>query len=73
MPPRRCEQMYMVCHQHERVHIDVQSIRMALQRGKIAQTIVVAEEAGAAIIASLHDVLRDMRQINPAAAWHGDV
>ena len=62
--------MDVVTHQHISVHINAQPSRVAREKIKVCEAIVVRKEARTAIVSPLHDVLRNPGQVEASATRH---
>ena len=69
----RQQQMHVVDHQHPRMQVAVLSQAQLTQLLQVALVVARVEEAGLAVIATLHDVLCNAGQVDTGLTWHGDI
>ena len=67
---RRRQQVHVVVHQHVGVQAAAGGVQCFAQQLAIARAVFVVQEAGQAIVAALHDVLRDAGQVEAWEAGH---
>ena len=67
--PQR-QQVDMVSHQHERVELAVVLHQRFAKVGQLGAVIISVEKQRLTIIAALHDVLRNIRQVEARKASH---
>ena len=60
----RGQQVHMVVHQHVGVKLAVGGEQCFVQELPVASAVDIVEEAGQAVVAALHDVLRDAGQVD---------
>ena len=56
---RSYQQMHMVVHQHIGVQFAASGEQRVVEQVQVSMTICLIEKAGQAIVAALHDMLRD--------------
>ena len=66
----RGQQVHVVVHQHVGVQLALAGEQGFTQQLQIAGAVGVVEETGQAVVAALHDVLRDARQVDAGLAGH---
>ena len=71
MPTRR-QQVDVVVHQPMGVQLHAGRRQRFPQQVEIVQPVAVIEEARQAVVSTLHDVLRNARQIESRCAAHAD-
>jgi len=67
---RRHQEMDMVVHQDIGMQVALRPGQRLAQEVEVAQSIAIVEEAGQAVVAALHHVLRDAGQVDTGEASH---
>jgi hypothetical protein len=66
----RGQQMDVVVHEHVRVRLAAGGPQRVVQEVAVARAVSVVENAGQAVVAALHDMLRDARKVETGEAGH---
>jgi hypothetical protein len=67
---RREQQMDMVVHQHIGVQLAAACMQRIFEQMQVAQSVAVIQKAGQAIVAPLHDVLRNTGKVDAGQSGH---
>ena len=67
---RRDQQAHVVVHQHVRMQFDIGDGQLLAQQFQVVDAVNVVQEARQAVVAALHDVLRNSGQVQARLAGH---
>lgn len=70
---RAQQQMHVVFHQHVSMQMALRVNQCLTQQRELMKTILIIKETRQAIVATLHDVLRDFREVNSGESGHADI